>query len=266
MVENPIHTQSYPTYTHTGMEPNTASMVGGGTELEPESDPYTPYLTSILSTKMKLHFKEWVNHSSVSRGGSVSVSEGLRSFAAYLESKLQRLVSSKCLEQGYICPQGIQLIQHSAGDIQHEYIVYHVTYQCQVAHPAEGQILRAKIRTLTIAGIHAEVEDAFGNIPVTVFVAHDHMVFGSGSGGTGSASSATYKEGQAIFVKVLGTRYELNDPCVYVIAEVTKEIDPKFLKQASKRPKPNPSVGVVGTPTPKDKTQEDGTDVILGEV
>ena len=174
---------------------------------------YTPYISSLLSIKIQLSFSE------------------LSHLESNLEERLKQRIANKCIEHGYISPNNIHITTHSAGIVQNEYILYDVVYTCRIAHPVEGQILQAKIKTITIAGIHGEVEDKFGNIPITVFVARDHVCISS----TATLDFANYKEGQIIYVKVIGSRYELNDPCVYVIAEVTNEINPKLLKQTRKR-------------------------------
>jgi hypothetical protein len=73
-------------------------------------------------------------------------------------------------------------------------------------------VLDATVKTITKAGIHATVEDDEGNSPITVFVARDHY--------QGDKQFNTITEGQAILVRVIGSRFELNDQYICVIANL----------------------------------------------
>jgi hypothetical protein len=68
------------------------------------------------------------------------------------------------------------------------------------------------VKTITKAGIHAQVIDKDGNIPITVFVSRDHHNIDS--------YFQSIKESNSITVRVIGARYELYDPFICVIAEL----------------------------------------------
>jgi hypothetical protein len=86
-----------------------------------------------------------------------------------------------------------------------------------VCHPVEGMLIECDTKTITKAGIHAEVTDENGNIPVTVFVARDHHFT--------DRHFAEIKENMKIIIRVIGVRFELNDPYICVIG--------KFLEKKS---------------------------------
>ena len=111
------------------------------------------------------------------------------------------------------------VVAYSSGTLVRNSIVYHVAYECNIAHPVEGMLISAKTKTITKAGIHAQVIDTDGNIPIIVFVARDHNMSNS--------IFHAVKEDQVITVKVIGIRYELNDPHVCVIANVFSVSEPK---------------------------------------
>ena len=67
-------------------------------------------------------------------------------------------------------------------------------------------------KTITKAGIHAQVIDNDGNSPITVFVARDHHHLDN--------RFNAIKEDTNIKVRVIGVRYELNDPYICVIARL----------------------------------------------
>jgi len=68
------------------------------------------------------------------------------------------------------------------------------------------------VKTVTKAGIHAQCVDKDGNVPITVFVARDHH--------QNSRDFQHVKAGDQIRVSVIGTRWELNDPYICVIARL----------------------------------------------
>jgi hypothetical protein len=74
-------------------------------------------------------------------------------------------------------------------------------------------LIESTVKTITKAGIHAEVIDSDGIVPLTIFVARDHQyndkMFGQA------------KENTKITVRVIGIRFELNDPFICVIAKLT---------------------------------------------
>lgn len=158
------------------------------------------YVKKLLTRKLRLHISQ--------------VSQNLKKT---LESVLQTLVANKCTEDGYICPHFITIIQYSSGIINEDYIIFHVTFSCFVANPEEGDIFMATIKTLTLAGVHAEVIDNHGNIPITVFIAHDMY--------RPIHAFETLHENQKLLVKVIGKRFEVDDPCIYVIAELQQITD-----------------------------------------
>jgi hypothetical protein len=153
------------------------------------------YTNAIMTSKMTIHITEI---------GSITKQN--------LEQALIEQISNKCVIEGYIRPKSIRIQTYSSGAVRGENIDFHVIYQCQVANPVEGQVLAAVIKTITKAGIHAQCVDSDGNIPVTIFIARDHHA--------NSQEFSTVKEGDEIHACVIGTRFELNDPYICVIAKL----------------------------------------------
>ena len=78
-----------------------------------------------------------------------------------------------------------------------------------ICHPVEGMMIECQTKTITKAGIHAEVIDENGVMPITIFIARDHHFTDN--------HFATIKENATITVRVIGVRFELNDPYICVI-------------------------------------------------
>lgn len=129
-----------------------------------------------------------------------------------LEEALIERISNKCVNSGYIQPKSIRIQTYSSGTVRGENIDFYLIYQARVANPVEGQVLECIIRTITKAGIHAQCVDSDGNVPVTVFIAKDHHA--------NSKEINHVKAGDTIYTCVIGTRFELNDPYICVIAKL----------------------------------------------
>jgi hypothetical protein len=70
--------------------------------------------------------------------------------------------------------------------------------------------VECKVKNITKAGIHAEVKDNEDNIPIIVFIARDH-----------NYSNYLFDEvekDKVINAKIIGVRFELNDPSITAIA------------------------------------------------
>ena len=82
--------------------------------------------------------------------------------------------------------------------------------------PVEGNLIECVAKTITKAGIHGEVIDDNGNIPINVFIARDHHISDN--------YFTTIKEGNKFLASVIGVRFELNDPYISVIASIKKNM------------------------------------------
>jgi DNA-directed RNA polymerase subunit E'/Rpb7 len=160
-----------------------------------ERKVYGVYIKSLLNIKVVL-----------------SIKEVGRNVKQNLEKKIISQIENKCIVEGFIQPNSVKIISYSSGNVISDLIEFHAIYECMVAHPTEGMLIEATSKTITKAGIHAQVVDEDGNIPITVFVAKDHhhidQMFNS------------VVENDKITVKVIGIRYELNDPYICVIAKL----------------------------------------------
>jgi len=84
-----------------------------------------------------------------------------------------------------------------------------------ICHPVEGMKIECVSKTITKAGIHAEVVDMNEVVPVVVFIARDHH--------NTDKYFNTVKENMDIVIKVIGVRYELNDPYICVIGQLIEK-------------------------------------------
>lgn len=155
---------------------------------------YGVYIDSVLTKKVVL-----------------SIVEIGKNIKENLQRKIAKSMEGKCIEEGFIRPGSVNVMSYSSGHIDREFIHFQTVFSCKVCHPVEGMLIECTTKTITKAGIHAEVVDG-ETIPLTVFVARDHH--------TTDKNFQNIKENDKIIAKVIGIRYELNDPYICVIAKL----------------------------------------------
>ena len=135
-----------------------------------------------------------------------------------INMKLKKLFEGKCSKEGYIKNDSIQILTYSSGVLEDNLILFDVSFECLICRPVEGMRILCKIDNITKAGIRASYQNQIES-PVTIFLARDHYV--------NNPLFLKLEEGDLINVKVIGTRFELNDKNIYIIAELLKKIKRK---------------------------------------
>ena len=161
---------------------------------------YEPYITSVLESRIFLSITE--------------VGEGLKK---NLEDKIAYKNENKCIPQGYIKPKSIKILSYSSGKVNGDKIEFKIVYQCDLCFPVEGMLVECTCKTVTKAGIHAEVIDSDGNVPLVVFVARDHHI--------NHSLFEKVEEKDRLVVKVVGSRFELNDANICVIGKLENRLE-----------------------------------------
>ena len=137
-----------------------------------------------------------------------------RNVRSVLERHLAHAHEGKCNAEGYVRPRSTQLLAHSSGNLaDNGSIAFEVVYEYQACNPVEGMHITCTVQTVTNAGVHAHVVPEPS--PVVVFVSRDHHY--------SNPQFSKIKVGDEITVRVIGQHFELNDPVVSVIAELTND-------------------------------------------
>lgn len=168
------------------------------TDRKQETKIYGVYNQSILSKKIHL-----------------SITEVGKNIKKILEEKASDMFQGKCIAEGFIKPDSISILSHSAGVVDGELIEIQVIFVCMICCPVEGTLVECTTKTITKAGIHATCTDKDGTVPLTVFIARDHH-------NTNSYFN-NMKEDTQITARIIGVRYELNDPFICAIASLNNK-------------------------------------------
>lgn len=180
-----------------------------------DSKIYGVYLKSLLTQKVVLSINEIGNN-----------------LKQNLEKKIAYKIEGKCIVEGFIKPNSVNIVNYSSGTVNAGNVEFQVLFECMICHPAEGMLMECVAKTITKAGIHAEVVDKDGVVPVTVFVARDHNY--------NDVNFNNVAENAKILARVIGIRFELNDPYISVIAKLAHPFDTRG------RVGGNPKINVLG--------------------
>lgn len=153
-----------------------------------------------------------------------------QNLSSTLENTISDMVCGKCIVDGYVKPDTVQIISYSCGILKGSKVLYDVVFNCDVCFPVAGMKLSCIVKNITKAGIRAEsIENPS---PFILFVARDHSftndIFNS------------MKIGDQFVAKVIDKRFELNDTYISIIAEIDKSYErEKEIEKAKSEFKPS---------------------------
>ena len=163
-------------------------------------EKYGVYIRSVLQMKIAL-----------------IITEIGKNLTQNLENVIRLKTEGKCIAEGFIRPNSVRVLTYSSGTIKDDHVEFHTTYECMVCYPVKDMIVSCTVSEVTKAGIHAYVKDVDSdNVPITVFIARDHH--------STSKYFNSIKEKATVDARIIGIRFELNDPSITTLAAI---VEPK---------------------------------------
>ena len=129
-----------------------------------------------------------------------------------LSNLLSLELEGKCIMEGFVKPSTVKLLHHTAGRVTDTGCSFEIMFESSICRPVEGMRFKCIVKNVTKAGIRAEREGKIS--PVIVFIARDHNY--------SNKYFSIIKTNDIIQVKVIGTRYELNDKYISILAELVE--------------------------------------------
>jgi len=140
-----------------------------------------------------------------------------------LEKEIKFNIEGKCIVEGYVNPGSARIISYSSGTISGDSVDFETVVECLLCNPVEGMLIDCIAKNITeSSGIRAETNDEPS--PVVIYIARDHYYKDN--------TFKNVKVNQAIKVRVIGQRFELNDSYISIIAEI---VDVKKKKLTEKK-------------------------------
>lgn len=135
-----------------------------------------------------------------------------------INQTIEQIIASNyegiCLVEGYIKKGSSKVVSYSSGLIERgNNISFEVVFECQVCFPVEGTLISCIATNITKAGIKADSADESPS-PIVVFIARDHHY--------NVSHFSKIAEGTKFNARIIGQRFELNDKCISVIAELVQ--------------------------------------------
>jgi len=135
-----------------------------------------------------------------------------RNIRDVLERHLAHDYEGKCNAEGFVRPRSTQVLAYSSGDLtDYGAVAFEVMYEYQACNPVEGMLITCVVQNVSKAGLQAHIVPEPS--PVIIFVSRDHHY--------SNPRFSKIKAGDEIVVRIIGQHFELNDPVVSVIGELT---------------------------------------------
>jgi len=147
----------------------------------------------------------------------------LKSVGKNLKEKISKNLSvkleGKCNGDGFVKSGSLKVTTYSNGLLTSGDVKYKIVYEAYVCNPVEGHLIECIVNNVTKAGIRASVIDG-EDTPLVIFIARDHHY--------NDSNFLSVKEGDNITVRVVGSRFELNDTYIAIIGELVKQKKPRL--------------------------------------
>tara|TARA_Y100000816_G_scaffold292037_1_gene285516 strand:- start:3935 stop:4495 length:561 start_codon:yes stop_codon:yes gene_type:complete len=163
-----------------------------------------------MSNNKNIYTKQIINEKII-----LKYSEVNNNLEDNIKNILKNKLENKCTINGFVKKDSLKIIEISCGELVSDSIMFNVVIECLISCPYESMILECKVESSTKVGLKCSIIDEDGNSPYLIFVARDHNYSNS------KFTSANVED--IIFVRVIGHRFELNDPFISVIGELVEE-------------------------------------------
>ena len=150
------------------------------------------------------------NSQIINRNIKINISNIGKNIKELLTIKLKNELEGKCIDEGFVKPNSLDIINYSSGLIQGDGVIFSTNIKLDICNPVEGIKIKCKVQDITKAGIRAKLD--MESSPLVIFIARDHNNFNDKFNNTTA--------GDNIIVTIIGTRFELNDTYISVIAEM----------------------------------------------
>jgi hypothetical protein len=176
------------------------------------SKPAIKITKKMLTIKKTQPQRNLYNQLLITRTIPISINNIGSTIKETLGKAIATQIEGKCIVDGYIKPNSVEIITFSSGLVMGSNVIFEVVIQCEVCSPVEGMHIKCIAKHINKAGIRAEINESPS--PVVIFIARDHNY--------ASPLFADVKDNDEIKVRVIGQRFELNDKYISIIAEIVE--------------------------------------------
>jgi len=126
-------------------------------------------------------------------------------------------IEGRCIPEGYVKQGSCGIRSYSVGTFSAGNIRFDLEVDCMLCCPKEGATMVCIAKTVTQAGIraHARTKES---TPMVIYISRE--MHDAACASTRMLSMDSIKPGDAIQIRVVGRRFELNDKQVSIIGEL----------------------------------------------
>jgi hypothetical protein len=140
----------------------------------------------------------------------VNVNEINEKVLSLVQKKMAFLLENKCIEEGFIQPKSIEIVDLSACKIVKGNVgQFLVSFHCKVCFPVEGMRISCRVTGITSAVIQAESSEETPS-PILVFISCE----------LDYPSFAQLTIGDIVLIEVIGQRFSLNDSYIEITGKI----------------------------------------------
>ena len=147
-------------------------------------------------------------------------------------------IMGKCHKEGYISNNHVRIIDYSSALLDGHNVYFDVKYEFMVCYPYEGMVLNCKIQNITKIGVKGVLSEDDNENPIIVFASRihnesilsdvDEMDEENNEDEIDHNKINSIKINNIMKVRVIGFRFEINDPHLSVLGEIIKD-EPKII-------------------------------------
>lgn len=177
------------------------------------------YNTEILIFKVKFKFNE--------------IKKNLNEkFIQYAKKNIM----GKCHKEGYVSNDYVRILDYSSALLDGHHVYFDVQYEFMVCYPYEGMVLNCKVQNITKIGVKGVLSDNEEENPIIVFASriHNESVLSNvdemddENNENEGGDTNSIKINKIIKIKVIGFRFEINDPYLSLLGEIIQD-EPKII-------------------------------------
>ena len=145
-------------------------------------------------------------------------------------------IMGKCHKEGYISNDYIRIVEYSSALMDGHNVYFDVQFEFMVCYPYEGMVLSCKVQNITKIGVKGVISDNENDNPIIVFASriHNESVLSNvdemneDESDEENGEVSNIRINKVIKIKVIGFRFEINDPHLSVLGEIIKD-EPKII-------------------------------------
>lgn len=136
-------------------------------------------------------------------------------------------IVGKCHKEGYISSSHIKVMKYTSGNMQSSNVYFDVVYEFDVFYPYEDMEMECYVQSFTKIGVKAVLIKNEKMNPCVIFasqVHNEHIFMNEGvENDEGELDSDNLKEGDKIKIRVIGSRFEINDPYISLLGKIIQK-------------------------------------------